>query len=98
MDDDVFLQHPVQSLRSLNGILSLFARASGYKVNEKAILKDLRVSEKEKRLISMNCKVNWKQEDIRYLGVKISLSVTKVYLIDINLIPTVNWMQSQFNK
>lgn len=47
-----------------------------------------------KGLIYISCEAKQKQEDITYLGVKISLSVTQAYIVNNNLIAAVNWMQS----
>lgn len=77
----------------------LFGWASGYKINEqKSILMDLGLMEKERGHISKHFQAKLNDEKVCYLGVRICASVSPLYLLDSNITPFVNWMQSQFEK
>lgn len=67
-DDFFFLQHPVESLRTLNKLIEVFASASGCKINEhKSILVALGLTAEERRCISQCSQMKWKDEGMCYL-------------------------------
>lgn len=60
-----------------------------------SILLDLGVPFGDKEKISSAFSAKWKVSNIRYLGVMISASLSNVYLLEHNIIPMFNWIQSQ---
>lgn len=74
---------PIETLRSLNKLIELFASVTGYKINEEtSVLVDLGLMVEERQYY----RLKWKEEEICYLGVRISASKSPSCLIDSNII------------
>lgn len=78
--DDIvfFLQQPfVDSLKALLQVIQLFTLDSGYKINQqKSALMDLGVCRDEKMCISQLFSAKWKHQDLHYVVIKISDTMT----------------------
>lgn len=59
---------------------------------------ELGLLKERKDFVSGCCKAKGKQEGVWYLGIRVSLKLTHVYLLDNNIILGINWMQSQLDK
>lgn len=76
--------------------MNLFANVSRYKVNEeKSIIFGLNILAGDKQQISQRCKVRWKHENVRYLGIRLSAEPNAQELIASNVTPMINEINSK---
>lgn len=82
-DDFVLLQDPVTSLKTLGGILDLFAQRSGYKLNaSKSTLLGLNITLEIRNEVMALTTATW-SACVKYLGLRLPVLMDPATLIDL---------------